>query len=160
MSSTNKIVVSGVPLQYSQEELDKRVAAHQFAYTQTSLSCITVRGSHPKEFFQNVIDRAAEGFSLTDYPSSLSPMDYSLSMRKSEALQADDLLQITNDVKAKYRLELEASHESYKELLFKQLVQTEESKQAAKAQAAKDKVYEGLKRQAEECYSPLVFPEA
>ena len=159
MSSTNKIVVSGVPLQFSQEELDNRVAAHQFAYTQTSLSCIKVRGSHPKEFFQNVIDRAAEGFSLTDYPSSLSPMDYSISMRKPEALQADDLLQITNDVKAKYRLELEASHESYKELLFKQLVQAEELKQEKAQQVTKNKLMTRLQKEANDCYAPLNFPE-
>ena len=159
MSSTNKIVVSGVPLQYSQEELDKRVAAHQFAYTKTSQSCITVRGSHPKEFFQNVIDRAAEGYTLTDYPSSLSPTDYSLSMRKPESLQADDLLQITADVKAKYRLELEASHESYKELLFKQLVQAEELKQERLQQATKDKLMAKLKKEADGCYQPLNFPE-
>ena len=159
MSSTNKIVVSGVPLQFSQEELDNRVAAHQFAYTQTSLSCIKVRGSHPKEFFQNVIDRAAEGFTLTDYPSSLSPMDYSISMRKPEALQADDLLQTTNDVKAKYRLELEASHESYKELLFKQLVQAEELKQEKAEQAVKDKLMAKLQKEVASCYQPLNFPE-
>ena len=159
MSSTNKIVVSGVPLQFSQEELDNRVAAHQFAYTQTSLSCITVRGSHPKEFFQNVIDRATEGFTLTDYPSSLSPTDYSVSMRKSEALQADDLLQITNDVKAKYRLELEASHESYKELLFKQLVQAEELKQEKAQQVTKNKLMTRLQKEANDCYAPLNFPE-
>ena len=159
MSSTNKIVVSGVPLQFSQEELDNRVAAHQFAYTQTSLSCIKVRGSHPKEFFQNVIDRAAEGFSLTDYPSSLSPMDYSISMRKPEALQADDLLQITNDVKAKYRLELEASHESHKKLLFEQLVQTEELKKEKAEQLTRDKLLARLQKEADSCYQPLVFPE-
>ena len=159
MSSTNKIVVSGVPLQFNQEELDNRVAAHQFAYIQTSMSCITVRGSHPKEFFQNVIDRAAEGFTLTDYPSSLSPMDYSVSMRKSEALQADDLLQIGNDVKAKYRLELEASHESYKELLFKQLVQAEELKQEKAQQVTKNKLMTRLQKEANDCYAPLNFPE-
>lgn len=159
MSSTNKIVVSGVPLQYSQEELDKRVAAHQFAYTKTSQSCITVRGSHPKEFFQNVIDRATEGFTLTDYPSSLSPMDYSVSMRKSEALQADDLLQIANAVKVKYRLELEASHESYKKLLFEQLVQTEELKKEKAEQLTRDKLLARLQKEADGCFQPLVFPE-
>lgn len=155
----SKIVISGTPEQFSQEELDNRVAAHQFAYAKTSLSCITVRGSHPKEFFQNVIDRAAEGFTLTDYPSSLSPMDYSVSMRKSEALQADDLLQIGNDVKAKYRLELEASHESYKELLFKQLVQAEELKQEKAQQVTKNKLMTRLQKEANDCYAPLNFPE-
>lgn len=154
----SKIVISGTPEQFSQEELDNRVAAHQFAYTQTSQSCITVRGSHPKEFFQNVIDRATEGFTLTDYPSSLSPTDYSVSMRKSEALQADDLLQIANAVKAKYRLELEASHNSYKELLFKQLVQAEELKQEKAEQATKDKLMAKLQKEADGCYQPLNFP--
>lgn len=154
----SKIVISGTPEQFSQEELDNRVAVHQFAYTQTSQSCITVRGSHPKEFFQNVIDRATEGFTLTDYPSSLSPTDYSVSMRKSEALQADDLLQIANAVKAKYRLELEASHNSYKELLFKQLVQAEELKQEKAEQATKDKLMAKLQKEADGCYQPLNFP--
>lgn len=155
----DKIHISGTPEQFSQEELDKRVAAHQFAYTQTSLSCITVRGSHPKEFFQNVIDRAAEGFSLTDYPSSLSPMDYFVSMRKSKALQADDLLQIANDVKAKYEEELVASHDDYKKRLFEQLVQTEELKKEKAEQLTRDKLLARLQKEADSCYQPLVFPE-
>lgn len=157
MSSTNKIVVSGVPLQYSQEELDKRVAAHQFAYSQTSLSCITVRGSHPKQLFQEVIDKAAEGYTLTDYPSSLNPMDYSLSMRKPESLQADDLLQIANEVKAQYEEELMASHDDYKKRLFEQLVQAEDLKLEKAQQAARDKTLAKLKKEADETFTPLSF---
>lgn len=80
-------------------------------------------------------------------------------MRKPESLQADDLLQIANDVKAKYRLELEASHESYKELLFKQLVQAEELKQEKAEQAVKDKLMAKLQKEVASCYQPLNFPE-
>ena len=154
----DKIIIKGTPEQFCQEELDKRVAAHQFAYTQTSLSCITVRGSHPKQLFQEVIDKAAEGYTLTDYPSSLNPMDYSLSMRKPESLQTDDLLQTANDVKAKYRLELETSHESYKKLLFEQLVQTEELKKEKAEQLARDKLLARLQKEADQTFTPLSFP--
>lgn len=155
----DNIRISGTPEQFSQEELDKRVAAHQFAYTQTSQSCITVLGSHPKQLFQEVIDKAAEGYTLTDYPSSLNPMNYSLSMRKPESLQADDLLQIANDVRAKYRLELETSHDAYKKLLFTQLLQSEEEKQKKAEKAIKDKLMAKLQKEADGCYQPLNFPE-
>ena len=159
MSSTNKIVVSGVPLQFKQEELDQRQQQYRHAYQSTSQSCETIRGAHSNQLLQAVIDKAAQGFTLTDHPASLEPMNYAVSMRKPESLQAEDLLKIDNEVKSQYKVELEASHNSYKELLFKQLVQAEELKQEKAEQATKDKLMAKLQKEADGCYQPLKFPE-
>ena len=155
----DKIRISGIPEQFSQEELDKRQQQYRHAYQSTSQSCETIRGAHSNQLLQAVIDKAAHGYTLTDYPASLEPMNYSVQMRKPESLQAGDLLKIDTEVKAKYKLELEASHNSYKELLFKQLVQAEELKQEKAEQATKDKLMAKLQKEADGCYQPLNFPE-
>ena len=155
----DKIRISGTPEQFSQEELDKRQQQYRHAYQSTSQSCETIRGSHANQLLQAVIDRASEGYSLTSYPASLEPMNYAVQMRKPQCLQAEDLLKIDNEVKAQYKLELEASHNSYKELLFKQLVQAEELKQEKAEQATKDKLMAKLQKEADGCYQPLNFPE-
>ena len=155
----DKIRISGVPEQFKQEELIKRQQQYRHAYQSTSQSCETIRGSHANQLLQAVIDRASEGYSLTSYPASLEPMNYAVQMRKPQCLQAEDLLKIDNEVKAKYKMELEASHNYYKELLFKQLVQAEELKQERLQQATKDKLMAKLKKEADGCYQPLNFPE-
>jgi len=155
----NKIIIQGTPEQFKQEELDKRQQQYRHAYQSTSQSCETIRGSHANQLLQAVIDRASEGYSLTSYPASLEPMNYAVQMRKPQCLQAEDLLKIDNEVKAQYKMELAASHNSYKELLFKQLVQAEELKQERLQQATKDKLMAKLKKEADGCYQPLNFPE-
>lgn len=159
MPTTNKIVVSGVPLQFSQEELDQRQQEYRHAYQSTSQSCETIRGAHANQLLQAVIDKASEGYTLTDYPALLEPMNYSVQMRKPESLQAEDLLKTENEVKAQYKLELESSHEAYKKLLFEQLVQTEESKKEKAEQLARDKLLARLQKEADQTFTPLSFPE-
>ena len=160
ITNTDKIAIKGTPAKFDANELQRRQQQYQAAYKQTSQSCDMVRGGHPKQFLQAVIDHAANGYTLTDYAISLDPAAYSTLMRRSEAMQEADLNRINNEVRDTYRAELEASHEDYKQRLYAQLVQAEESKQAAKVQAAKDKVKADLKRQAEACYAPLDFPDA
>lgn len=160
MPTTNKIVVSGVPLQFSQEELDQRQQQYRHAYQSTSQSCEVIRGAHSNQLLQNVIDKAAQGFTLTDHPASLEPMSYAVSMRKPESLQAEDLLKIDSEVKAKYEEELAASHDDYKKRLFEQLVQAEDLKLEKAQQAARDKMLAKLKKQADETYTPLVMPHS
>ena len=154
----DKIRISGSPEQFKQEELDKRQQQYRHAYQSTSQSCETIRGAHSNQLLQNVIGKASEGYTLTEYPASLEPMNYFVTMRKPESLQAEDLLKIDTEVKAKYKMELEASHNSYKELLFKQLVQAEELKQEKAEQATKDKLMAKLQKEADGCYQPLNFP--
>ena len=154
-----KLTIEGTPAKFDATELLRRQHTYHSTYANTTQSCITVRGGFPKQFLQAVIDHAAKGYDLTDYPVSLDPAAYSVQMRKPKSLQEADLIKIGNDVKDAYKAELQASHENYKERLYAQLVQAEEAKQAAKAQAAKDKMYADLKKQAEDCYAPLLFPE-
>jgi len=160
MTSTKISSIKGAPAKIDEKELQRRQQQYQAAYKQTSQSCDMVRGGHPKQFLQAVIDHAAMGYTLTDYAVSLDPAAYSTLMRRSEAMQEADLNRINNEVRDAYKVELEASHNDYKQRLYEQLVQIEESKQAAQAQAEKDKVYDELRRQAEACYAPLDFPHA
>lgn len=155
----DKIRISGTPEQFSQEELDNRQQQYRHAYQATSQSCETIRGSHANQLLQAVIDRASEGYSLTSYPALLEPMNYAVQMRKPESLQAEDLLKIDNEVKAKYEEELVASHDDYKKRLFEQLVQAEDLKLEKAQQAARDKMLAKLKKEADGCYQPLNFPE-
>lgn len=156
----DKIRISGTPEQFNQGELDKRQQQYRHAYQSTSQSCETIRGAHSNQLLQAVIDKAALGFTLTDYPASLEPMNYSVQMRKPETLQTAELLKIDNDVKAKYEEELVASHDDYKKRLFEQLVQAEELKQEKAQQAARDKMLAKLKKEADETYTPLVIPHS
>ena len=156
----DKIRISGTPEQFSQEELDKRQQQYRHAYQSTSQSCETIRGSHANQLLQAVIDRASEGYSLTSYPALLEPMNYAVQMRKPESLQAEDLLKIDAEVKAKYEEELVASQDGYRKRLFEQLVQAEDLKQERAQQTARDKMLAKLKKQADETYTPLVIPHS
>ena len=156
----DKIRISGTPEQFSQEELDKRQQQYRHAYQSTSQSCETIRGSHANQLLQAVIDRASEGYSLTSYPALLEPMNYAVQMRKPESLQAEDLLKIDAEVKAKYEEELVASQDDYAKRLFEQLVQAEDLKQERAQQTARDKMLAKLKKQADETYTPLVIPHS
>ncbi len=156
----DKIRISGVPEQFKQEELIKRQQQYRHAYQSTSQSCETIRGAHSNQLLQNVIGKASEGYTLTEYPASLEPMNYSVQMRKPESLQAEDLLKIDTEVKAKYEEELVASHDDYKKLLFEQLVQAEDLKLERAQQTARDKMLAKLKKQADETYTPLVIPHS
>ena len=159
-TNTDKIIIQGIPAKFDPNELERRQQQHKFAYQQTQQCCEMVRGAIPQLFLQSVSDKIAAGYSFSKYPISMTPLNYSAHLVKPPAMQEVDIATINNEVRIAYKAELEASHEDYKQRLYAQLVQAEESKQAAKMQAAKDKVYADLKRQADQAYSPLVFPEA
>ena len=159
-TNTDKIVIKGIPAKFDPNELERRQQQHKFAYQQTQQCCEIIRAAIPQQFLQSVSDKMAAGYTLSKYPINMEPLNYSAQLVKPLAMQEVDIATINNEVRESYKAELEASHEDYKERLYAQLVQAEESTQAAKAQAAKDKVYADLKRQADQTYSPLVFPEA
>lgn len=156
-NNTVKIVVRGTPRKFDQEELSKRQQQYRNMYQQTSKSCITVRGSHPKEFYQSLIEHAALGYKLTDYPGTNEPMNYSLLMRKPYLLQEEDLIAIDSEVKDKYVQELQAEHDSYKEQLTMQLLQKEELKKQKVETEAQAKLLAKVKAEVDACYT-LVIP--
>ena len=154
------IKISGVPRQFDENELKARQAKHHHMYKETSACTQLIRGGHPLELFQRVVTAAKSGLEIAaKYPVSLEPMAYSLYMMKSVEEQASDLAAIDAEVRTAYIEELKKEHADYKERLYQQLVEAEDAKQAARAQAAKDKVYAGLKKQSENCYTPLQIPE-
>ena len=160
MTSTKISSIKGAPAKFDAKELQRRQQQYQAAYKQTSQSCDMVRGGHPKQFLQAVIDHAAMGYTLTDYAVSLDPAAYSTLMRRSEAMQEADLNRINNEVRDAYRAELEADRAKYQSLLLEQLLQAEEQKQVKAAASAKEKLLARLQKEVADCYAPLVFPEA
>ena len=160
-TNTDKIVIKGIPAKFDPNELERRQQQSQWAYAQTSQCCEIIRAAIPFNFLSVIAEKINAGYELSSkYPITMESLNYSAHLVKPPAMQEVDIATINNEVRIAYKAELEASHEDYKQRLYAQLVQAEESKQAAKAQAAKDKVYADLKRQADQTYSPLVFPEA
>lgn len=155
----DKIVISGSPSKFDAKELLSRQQQYHIAYKQTSLSCTTVRGGHPKQFLQAVIEYAASGHELTDYPATLEPAAYSIQMRKPANLQEDDLALIDKEVKDKYVQELQAEHDDYKEQLTKQLLQKEELKKQKAETEAQAKLLAKIQNEVDGCYAPLVIPD-
>lgn len=154
------IKISGTPRQFDENELKARQAKHHHMYRETSACTQLIRGGHPLDLFQRVVTAAKSGLEIaTKYPISLEPTAYSLYMMKSVEEQASDLAAIDVEVRAAYIEELKLEHADYKERLYQQLVEAEDAKQAARAQAAKDKIYADLKKQSENCYTPLQIPE-
>ncbi len=157
-TNTAKLVITGAPRKFDKAELSKRQQQYRNMYQQTSKSCITVRGSHPKEFYQSLIEHAALGYKLTDYPGTNEPMNYSLLMRKPEHLQEEDLITIDCEVKDRYVQELQADHDDYKEQLTKQLLQKEELKKQKAETEAQAKLLAKVKAEVDSCYT-LVIPD-
>ena len=158
-TTTAKLVITGAPRNFDQAELSKRQLQYRTMYQQTSKSCVTVRGAHPKEFYQSIIEHAALGYTLTDYPGVNEPMNYSLLMRKPEHLQEGDLITIDSELKDKYVQELQAEHDDYKEQLTKQLLQKEELKKQKAETEAQAKLLAKIKNEVDGCYAPLVIPD-
>lgn len=101
----------------------------------------------------------AAGYRVCDkLPHELSAPHFSIWLVKPDTEQAQDLAALEVEVKASYIAGLKAEHADYTKRLFDQLVDAQELKEAAKAQAAKDKVLADLRKQAEACYTPLVVP--
>ena len=157
-TNTAKLVIKGAPRKFDQAELSNRQGQYRNAYQQTSKSCITIRGSHPKEFYQSIIEHAALGFTLTDYPGHNEPMSYSILMRKPEHLQEEDLITIDLEVKDAYVRELQAEHDSYKSQLTMQLLQKEQLKKEKAENDAQTKLLAKVKAEVDACYT-LVIPD-
>ena len=157
-TTTAKLVITGAPRKFDKAELSKRQLQYRNMYQQTTKSCATVRGSHPKEFYQSIIEHAALGFTLTDYPGANEPMNYSIQMRKPESLQKEDLITIDSEVKDTYVRELQAEHDSYKEQLTMQLLQKEQLKKEKAEADIEAKLLAKIQTEVAGCYAPLVIP--
>lgn len=154
------IKISGTPRQFDENELKARQAKHHHMYRETSACTQLIRGGHPLDLFQRVVTAAKSGLEIaTKYPINLEARSYSVYMMKPAEEQESDLATIDAEVRTAYIEELKLEHANYQERLYQQLVEAEDAKQAARAKAAKDKVYADLRKQSENCYAPLQIPE-
>ena len=160
MTNTDKIVIKGVPAKFDPSELERRQQQHKFAYQQTQQCCEIIRGAIPQQFLQAVSDKMAAGYTLSKYPISMEPLNYSAHLVKPQTMQEVDIATINNEVRAAYKVELEANHAKYQNLLLEQLLQAEEQKQAKAADAAKEKLLARLQKEVAQCFVPLEFPDA
>lgn len=160
MTSTKITSIQGIPATFDANELERRQQQHKFAYQQTQQCCGIIRGTIPQLFLQAVSDKLAEGYSFSKYPISMEPLNYSAYLVKPPAMQEVDISIIHNEVRLAYKVELEANHAKYQNLLLEQLIQSEEQKQVKAASAAKEKLLARLQKEVADCYAPLVFPDA
>ena len=159
MTNTKK-TIQGIPAKFDARELNRRQQQHKAAYQQTSQCCEIIRGAIPQQFLQAVSDKMAAGYTLSKYPISMEPLNYSAHLVKPQTMQEVDIATINNEVRAAYKVELEANHAKYQNLLLEQLLQAEEQKQAKAADAAKEKLLARLQKEVAQCFVPLEFPDA
>ena len=158
-TNTDKIVIKGIPAKFDPSELERRQQQHKFAYQQTQQCCEIIRAAIPKQSLQSVSDKIAEGYTLSKYPITMESLNYSAHLVKPPAIQEVDIATINNEVRIAYKVELEADHAKYQNLLLEQLLQAEEQKQVKAAASAKEKLLARLQKEVADCYAPLVFPE-
>lgn len=158
-TQANKIRIQGIPPQFEASKLEELVTAAKHHYSDSPQNCIVVKSSTDKQFFQAISDHLSQGYELSPFPINYAPLSYNTHLIKSPELQAIDLAQIEVDVKAKYIESLEAEHVRYKELLLAQLLQSEQTKAAKKAEQAQAKLLAELQAQVDATYTPLAIPK-
>lgn len=153
--------IQGTPRQYSEIELKALQENRRTLYKNSTDCKVKVKGAYELDLLRKLESHINSGYRVCQkLPHELSSPHFSVWVIKPETEQALDLAALEVEVKASYIAELEAEHADFKNRLYEQLVEAEERKQAAKAQAAKDKVLTDLRKQAEACYTPLVVPTA
>ncbi|MRF41628.1 hypothetical protein GIJ78_13910 [Escherichia coli] len=157
---TEKVKITGVPPQYDQSELDRRVESWINVYRQTTQSMELVRSPLPHDLLQQVIDKANDGYTLArSQPVSLAPLNNSVWMVKPIAIQEEDIENIRIEQKEKYVAHLQAERERYQSLLRQQLIQAKNEKEARAAELAEAKKLEEIEREVQACYKALDIPE-
>lgn len=151
--------IHGTPRQYNETELKGLQENRRTLYKNSTDSKIKLKGSYELDLLRKLENSYAAGYRVCDkLPHELSAPHFSIWLVKPDTEQAQDLAALEVEVKASYIAGLKAEHADYTKRLFDQLVDAQELKEAAKAQAAKDKVLADLRKQAEACYTPLVVP--
>ncbi|ESW39202.1 hypothetical protein [Pseudomonas taiwanensis] len=157
---TEKVKITGVPPQYDQSELDRRVESWINVYRQTTQSMELVRSPLPHDLLQQVIDKANDGYKLArSHPVSLAPLNNSVWMVKPIAMQEEDIANIRMEQKEKYIAYLESERARYQEQLRQQLIQAREEKDRKAAEQAKAKQMAEIEAEVQACYTPLVIPD-
>lgn len=157
---TEKVKITGVPPQYDEAELERRVEGWIRVYKQTEQSMELVSACLGHEFLQKVIDKASQGYSITSTKHlNHAELYHSTYMVKPPAMQEEDIANIRAEQKAKYVAHLQAEHARYHDLLRQQLIQAAEEKEAKAAEAAKAKQMAAIEKEVQGCYKPLVIPD-
>ncbi|CAM4142735.1 hypothetical protein CCOS865_03407 [Pseudomonas reidholzensis] len=157
---TEKIKINGIPPQYDESELERRVADWVKVYKQTEQSMELVSASLGHEFLQLVIDKANQGYTITQTKRlNHAQLYHSTYMVKPPAMQEEDIAKIRIEQKEKYVAHLQAEHARYQDMLRQQLIQAAEEKERKAAETAKAKQMAAIEKQVSECYTPLSIPE-
>lgn len=157
---TEKIKINGVPPQYDEAELERRVADWVRVYKQTEQSMELVSASLGHEFLQLVIDKSNQGYTITSAKRlNHAELYHSTYMVKPPAMQEEDIAKIRIEQKEKYVAHLQAEHTRYQDLLRQQLIQAAEDKERKAAEQLKAKQMAAIEKQVSECYTPLSIPE-
>lgn len=159
MPNQHNITIQGTAPKYDPNQLAQLVAEAKHKYSNSPRNCIVVRSDTVRDFIQSVADKLNQGYTLSQYPFNLGPLNFNCHLIKSPAHQDSDLAQIEVETKVDYVAFLEAEHIRYKELLLAQLLQAEELKAAKKAEQAQAKLLSELQAQVAATFTPLQIPE-
>ncbi|MGO2241011.1 MAG: hypothetical protein ACTH5D_04555 [Halomonas sp.] len=155
----DKITIKGTPRQYSQEELDSRIASAELLFSKSQQSKHRLQRDLPQQLLLDYEELVKQGYSLsTDFPLDLHTPPYVVHLNKPEHLLTKDVEAVKRETKQRYIEELEAEHQHYQSLLVQQLVEAEEEKQRTKQEAEREKLVEKFKQQAANTYTPLSIP--
>lgn len=155
-----KTTIKGVPRQFSQEELDSRIASAELLFSKSQQSKHRLQRDLPQQLLLEYEKLVKEGYSLsTNFPLDLHTPPYVAHLNKPEHLLTEDLEAVKRETKQRYIEELEAEHQHYQSLLLQQLLEAEEEKQRTKQEAEREKLVEKFKQQAATTYSPLNIPD-
>ncbi|WDY56818.1 hypothetical protein [Pseudomonas sp. PSKL.D1] len=157
---TEKVKITGVPPQFDEAELERRVEGWTRVYRSTEQSMELVSACLGHEFLQKVIDKASQGYTITSTKHlNHAELYHSTYMVKPPAMQEEDIAKIRAEQKAKYIAHLQAEHARYHDMLRQQLIQAAEDKERKAAEAAKAKQLASIEKEVQGCYKPLVIPE-
>lgn len=153
------ITMTGTAPKYDEQVLQQRQAARRNQYHATSESHGVARGTIPFEFLTNVIELSNQGYELSNrFPITSTPLSYSAYMRKPDAIQADDLEAIDEEVKQTYIADLEREREDFKLKLTAQLLQAAKLREQKKEDDKRAKLLADIEKEVNDVFGDLVIP--
>lgn len=160
-ASKDKIQIKGVPPKYDEAEFERRLGIDLHRYNNTTDSLEHVTASLAHDFLELVADKMKAGYTVArNWRVVTEPLNYSCFLKKPDDVQALDVEAIKANVKSLYVEWLQSEHSRYQNLLREQLKQAAVEKELKTAAEKEARQLAAIEKQVQECFSPLVIPEA
>ena len=159
MSDKTKVVINGIPPQWSDAEFETRIDGWVNAYRSTTQCMEHVRSPLSHDFLELVALKVSEGYIVARNQSVTNEaLNHSCWMIKPDDNQQKDIDDIRIRVKAEYVEFLQGEHVRYQDLLRQQLLQVAEAKEQKRIDDARNKRLLEIDKEVSNTFSPLVIP--